>query len=196
VLRIIALGASTGGVEALLTVLAGLPATCPPTLVVQHMKPDFLPRFPMRLAEACRARVIAAEDGDVLRSGHIYVAATPDAHLSVEMRRQPVCRCIPGPAVSGHRPSVDQLFHSLAHFGTRVSAALLTGMGRDGAAGLLAIRKAGGVTIAQNEATCVVYGMPRVAVEIGAADYELALPRIASALMIGRSRAATGMKQA
>ncbi|MEO8529603.1 MAG: CheB methylesterase domain-containing protein [Deltaproteobacteria bacterium] len=191
-LRIIALGASTGGVEALQTVLAGLPAHCPPTLVVQHMKPDFLPRFPARLAEGCKARVVSAEDGMVLQSGHIYVAAHLDCHLTVELRRQPVCRILPGPPVSGHRPSVDQLFQSLAEIGSRVSAALLTGMGRDGAAGLLAIRKAGGMTIAQNEATCVVYGMPRVAVEMGAAIYELALPRIAALLLNSHSRPRTG----
>jgi two-component system, chemotaxis family, protein-glutamate methylesterase/glutaminase len=190
--RLIALGASTGGVEALQTVLAGFPASCPPTLVVQHMKADFLPRFPARLADRCKARVVAAEDGKPLLPGHIYVAADPEAHLTVELRRQPVCRIIPGAPVSGHRPSVDALFLSLAQFGPRVAAALLTGMGRDGASGLHAIRKGGGTTIGQDAATCVVYGMPRVAHEIGAVLFQLPLPRISAALLSGRSTLAQG----
>jgi two-component system chemotaxis response regulator CheB len=181
--RFIALGASTGGVEALQRVLAGFPASCPPTLVVQHMKPDFLPRFPQRLAESCKARVVAAEDGQSLASGHVYVAANPDMHLSVELRRQPVCRLMAGAPVSGHRPSVDELFRSLAAFGPRVAAALLTGMGRDGASGLHAIRIAGGTTIGQDADTSVVYGMPRVAFEIGAVQQQLPLLRIAAALL-------------
>lgn len=185
-MRLIALGASTGGVEALQTVLAGFPANCPPTLVVQHMKPDFLSRFPGRLAVHCRARVIPAEDGKPLLSGHIYVAADPDSHLTVELRRQPVCRIIPGAPVSGHRPSVDELFSSLAQFGPRVAAALLTGMGRDGASGLHAIRKSGGTTIGQDAETSVVYGMPRVAHEIGAVRFQLPLPRISAALLLTR----------
>jgi two-component system, chemotaxis family, protein-glutamate methylesterase/glutaminase len=191
-LRIIALGASTGGVEALQTVLAGFPASCPPTLVVQHMKPDFLPRFPLRLAERCKPRVVAAEDGAPLLPGHVYVAANPDAHLTVELRRQPVCRIISGAPVSGHRPSVDELFHSLAQFGPRVAAALLTGMGRDGAQGLQAIRKSGGFTIGQDAETSVVYGMPRVAHEIGAVQLQLPLPRISAALLHGRRQLSDG----
>ena len=156
-------------------------------MVVQHMKPDFIGRLPERLQTSCTARVVAAEDGAQLRRGHVYVATDPERHLRVELGRAALCRLVAGDPVSGHRPSVDALFASLVAFGKGVSAALLTGMGRDGAAGLKAIRDAGGSTIAQDATTCVVYGMPKAAVEAGAAEVVLPVTHIAAALLAAKS---------
>jgi two-component system chemotaxis response regulator CheB len=191
--QIVALGASTGGIDALRTVLSGFSATCPPTLTVQHMKGHFLPRLPLSLAHNCRARVVAATDGMCLVTGTIYVAASAFEHLAVVFGRKTICRLIVGPPVSGHCPSVDCLFRSLVPFGPDVSAALLTGMGRDGAAGLLALRNAGARTIAQNEATSIVYGMPKAARENGGTAPELPIGQIAASLLAPRPRRSSGV---
>ena len=181
--RIVAIGASTGGVEALMTVLAGLPATCPPTVVVQHMRARFIGGFVERLDRACSATVREATSDAPLRPGTIYVATGDEAHLVVTGSSAPRCALRPAGLISGHRPSVDALFHSLAPIAHRVVGVLLTGMGRDGAEGLLALRRGGGRTICQDRETCVVHGMPRAAVELGAADIELPLDRIAPAIL-------------
>jgi two-component system, chemotaxis family, protein-glutamate methylesterase/glutaminase len=182
---LVVIGASTGGVAALETVLSRFTAECPPTLIVQHIRPGFVDSMVQRLERSCAPRVIRASHGAHLDRGTVYVAADDKSHLTIADPRKPRCAVIPGPETDIHRPSVNALFHSAVAFGSRVSAALLTGMGSDGAAGLAAIRAAGGMTVAQDEATSTVYGMPRVAAEIGAATVILPLQRIADALLSG-----------
>lgn len=181
---LIVIGASTGGVSALETVLTAFPDDCPPTLVVQHIRAGFVEGMIRRLDGRCLPRIMPAEDAMRPQAGHVYIAHDPDRHLTLQAGEPARCRLRPGPPRHGHRPSVDALFESVA--GRRgVAAALLTGMGSDGADGMDRIRAGGGLTIAQNEATCVVYGMPRVAVERGAARLVLPLDRIAGALIGG-----------
>ncbi len=180
---LIALGASTGGVEALLNVLQSFPENCPPTLIVQHMPATFTRSFATRLDRCCPPRVVLAEDGMPLANGQVAIAPGGDTHL-VLAGRQRRCRLIEGPLESGHRPSVDTLFYSIADAGfTTVAGAILTGMGADGAKGLHAMRAAGAHTFGQDEATCVVYGMPGVAQRIGAVAKQLPLGQIAHGLL-------------
>ncbi len=191
VIRPIVIGASTGGVEALHEVLADFPADCPPVLVVQHMRPHFVTSFVEGLDRACRATVILAWDGAPLQRGRIYVAPGDETHLIMTKGAAPCCKLVHGQARSGHRPSVDMLFVSAAAGHVPPAAALLTGMGRDGADGLLAIRRSGGYTVAQSAETCTVYGMPRAAVECGAATEIVHLPGIGQALLRAASRTQT-----
>jgi two-component system chemotaxis response regulator CheB len=184
---LIALGASTGGVSALETVLTAFPANCPPTLVVQHIRAGFVDGMIRRLDGQCAANIVPADDAQRLQPGHVYIAHDPERHLVVQSGDPLRCRLKAAPDRHGHRPSVDALFESVAGR-PGVAAALLTGMGADGAEGLHRIRTGGGLTIAQNEATCVVYGMPRVAVERGAAELVLPLGQIAAALVGGADR--------
>lgn len=179
---LICIGASTGGITALEKILPGLPADCPPTLVVQHIRGEFLPGLVDRIDRMCPARIRMAENGSLLEPGSVLVAPGNSAHLVVAGRERRHCRLQEGPPRSGHIPSVDMLFESAAQSGLRVTAALLTGMGRDGAEGLGAIRRAGGQTIAQDEDSCTVYGMPRAAIEMGAADYVVPLRLIGAML--------------
>jgi two-component system, chemotaxis family, protein-glutamate methylesterase/glutaminase len=182
--RIVAIGSSTGGVEALITVLSRFPADCPPTVITQHMPPGFTRSFAERLNRLCQPTVAEAKDGAPLLSGHVYLAPGGEQHLEVVGAAQFRCRLQNGDTVNGHRPSVDVLFHSVAKVvGPRGVGAILTGMGRDGAQGLLAMREAGAMTVGQDEASCVVYGMPKVAFEIGAVQRQASLERIASALL-------------
>ncbi|HEX4179846.1 MAG TPA: chemotaxis response regulator protein-glutamate methylesterase [Caulobacteraceae bacterium] len=182
--RAIAIGSSTGGVEALLTILSEFPADCPPTVVTQHMPASFTHSFAERLNRACAAQVSEAVDGDVLAPGRIYIAPGGDRHLEVTGTSTHRCRLTESDAVSGHRPSVDVLFSSMAAAaGARTLGIILTGMGRDGAGGLLTLRKAGARTLGQDEASSVVYGMPKVAFEIGAVERQLPLRKIASAAL-------------
>jgi two-component system chemotaxis response regulator CheB len=182
--RTIAIGSSTGGVEALLTILSEFPADCPPTVVTQHMPASFTHSFAERLNRSCAAQVSEAVDGDVLAPGRIFIAPGGDRHLEVAGTTTLRCRLVDGPAVSGHRPSVDVLFNSLAAAtGERTLGVILTGMGRDGAQGLLALRKAGARTLGQDEASSVVYGMPKVAFDCGAVEKQLPLRKIASAAL-------------
>ncbi|WP_376095649.1 chemotaxis response regulator protein-glutamate methylesterase [Roseomonas sp. CCTCC AB2023176] len=168
--RLIAIGASTGGVEALHVVLGALPADAPPVIVTQHMPANFLSAFAARLNRHCAMTVLSAEDGLPIRPGQVYVAGG-GYHLEVTGSRDWRCRTVEGPPVNGHRPSVDVMLQSAARAaGARGIGVILTGMGKDGAAGLLAMRRAGARTLAQDEATSVVHGMPRVAWEIGAAE--------------------------
>jgi two-component system, chemotaxis family, protein-glutamate methylesterase/glutaminase len=181
---LVVLGASTGGVSALETVLTAFPANCPPTLVVQHIRAGFVEGMIKRLDGRCLPRVVPADDALRLQTGHVYIAHDPERHVIVQTGEPARCRLKAQPPRHGHRPSVDALFESVAGR-PGVAAALLTGMGADGAEGLARIKSGGGLTIAQNEETCVVYGMPRVAVERGAADHVLPLDRIAAALFGG-----------
>ncbi|RFC65371.1 chemotaxis response regulator protein-glutamate methylesterase [Fulvimarina endophytica] len=177
--QIVAIGASTGGVEALIAFLSNYPKNCPPTVIVQHMPGLFTTSFAARLDRACAARVAEAEDGEPLMEGRVYLARG-GRHLRVRTGAQPRC-VVRGEEVNqGHCPSVDTLFHSVAeNYGAGATGVLLTGMGRDGAEGLLAIRREGGRTFAQDKGTALVYGMPRVAHEIGAVDRGTPLHAIA-----------------
>lgn len=182
--RIVAIGASTGGVEALQQVLMRLPATAPAILVTQHMPPGFTASFARRLDAQCSLTVTEAIDGRRVLPGHVQIA--PGArHMTLERTgAHYVCRLSDGPPVSGHRPSVDVLFSSVAEAaGPSAMGVILTGMGRDGAAGLLQMRRAGARTIGQSEASCVIYGMPKVAREVGAVEIEVPLDRVAEQIV-------------
>ena len=180
--HILAIGASTGGVEALLTILSTFTADCPATVVTQHMPASFTGSFAARLDKASGASVSEAVDGAILKPGHVYIAPGGLTHLEVS-GAVPRCRLSQGDTVSGHRPSVDMLFGSVARLRRPMTGVILTGMGRDGAKGLLEMRNAGGHTLGQDEASSVVYGMPRVAHEIGAVERQLPLSRLSSAIL-------------
>ncbi|RAK57161.1 protein-glutamate methylesterase/protein-glutamine glutaminase [Phenylobacterium deserti] len=182
--RLIAIGSSTGGVEALITVLSRFPANCPPVVVTQHMPATFTKSFAERLDRLCQPKVEEAYEGAPIEPGRIYIAAGGPAHLEVAGRGRMYCRVQPGEPVNGHRPSVDVLFRSVAKVaGARAVGAILTGMGRDGAQGLLEMRQAGARTIGQDESSSVVYGMPKAAFELGAVERQAPLERIAAELL-------------
>jgi two-component system, chemotaxis family, protein-glutamate methylesterase/glutaminase len=177
--KIIAIGSSTGGVEALIAVLQKFPANCPPTVITQHMPHTFTKSFSERLNRLCAPTVQEATDGARLEIGKIYLAPGGERHLQVVNPSSPCCRLLDREPVNGHRPSVDVLFDSVAELaGRNAVGVILTGMGRDGASGLLKMRHAGARTFGQNEKTCVVYGMPRVAFELGAVETQLPLSSI------------------
>lgn len=186
---VIVIGASTGGVEALHTVLSGFPADCPPTLVVQHINGCFAGAIAQSFDRAVRPRVMLAESDMPLERGTVLLAPGNDRHLQVASAGTFGLRCVlrEGEPVTGHRPSVDRLFASLASTlggasGARGLGILLTGMGQDGAQGMAQLASIGARTIAQDQASCVVFGMPRAAIELGAAGEVLPLDRIASAI--------------
>ncbi len=180
--RIIAIGASTGGVEALMEVLSGFPENCPPTVITQHMPPTFTRSFASRLDRLCAPKVQEATDRAKIMPGNIYLAPGGNEHLEVTADLR--CRLKSGERVNGHCPSVDVLFESIARSckGHAVGV-ILTGMGKDGAAGLLSMRKAGANTFGQSEGSCIVYGMPKVAFETGAVEKQLPLDRLAAAII-------------
>lgn len=183
--KVIAIGASTGGVEALIQVLSRFPRNCPPTVVTQHMPSTFTRSFAERLDRLCAPDVREAIDGAPLDFGRIYLAPGGDRHLTVANTGTPCCRLKAGAPVNGHCPSVDELFSSVAEVaGRKAIGAILTGMGRDGAQGLLKMRMAGAITFGQNERTSVVYGMPRVAFEIGAVEKQLPLEAIGDEIVL------------
>ena len=176
--KLVAIGASAGGVETLMAVLSRFPVNCPPTVIAQHMPASFTRGFAERLNRISAAAVSEASDGAPLLAGHVYVAPG-EFHLEVSGRFPGRCVLKPGDFVKGPRPSVDVLFASVARASKdRAVGVILTGMGRDGAEGLLAMRKAGARTLAQDQATSVVYGMPRAAMEAGGAEVQLPLDRI------------------
>lgn len=182
--KIVAIGSSTGGVEALIAVLQKFPRNCPPTVITQHMPPTFTKSFAERLNRICAPVVQEATDGARLEIGKIYLAPGGDRHLQVVNPSAPSCRLVEREPVNGHRPSVDVLFDSVAELaGRNAVGVILTGMGRDGASGLLKMRNAGARTLGQNERTCVVYGMPRVANDIGAVEQQLPLGAIGEEIL-------------
>jgi len=191
---LIAIGASTGGVEAIRAVLTQMPVDCPPVVIAQHMPAGFTNRFAARLDELCALKVVEAEDRMPLLVGHAYVARG-DYHLRVERSSgQLKCRLTQDELESGHRPSVDVLFGSVAKtVGPMAVGAILTGMGRDGARGLKLMRDAGAYTVGQSQSSALVYGMPRVAFEEGAvveqAPIEAIAARLANALVKLKSAA-------
>ena len=181
--RVIAIGASTGGVEALFAILGALPADSPPILVVQHMPEGFTAGFASRLDRDCAVRVTEARDGDTVERGTVYIAPGGANHMELLDGRPPLIRLRPGDPVGGHRPAVDVLFHSVARRGPGAVGVILTGMGRDGADGLLAMRTAGARTLGQSAESCVVHGMPRVAAERGAIEQSVDLSGLAEAIL-------------
>jgi two-component system chemotaxis response regulator CheB len=182
--RIAFVGASTGGVEALKELLSGFPAACPPTLITQHMPERFTASFANRLNQVCAMTVVEAADDQPVEPGHVYIA--PGSHHLEIARRGTrfVCRLHDGPLTSGHRPSVDVLFRSAARLvGVNAVGVILTGMGKDGAEGLLEMRKAGAATFGQDESTSLIYGMPQVAFQRGAVMRQYPLGRMAAAVL-------------
>jgi len=181
--RLIAIGASTGGTEAIKQVLMRLPPDSPGVVIAQHIPKAFSTPFARRMNESCQLTVYEAEDGQQVRAGHVYIAPG-DRHLLIARDgARYVVRLDDGTPVNRHKPSVDVLFRSVAQSaGRNAIGVLLTGMGKDGARGLLEMREAGSPTIAQDEATSVVWGMPGEAVALGAADRVLPLEEIAAAV--------------
>ncbi|HZX72180.1 MAG TPA: chemotaxis response regulator protein-glutamate methylesterase [Rhodanobacter sp.] len=181
---IIAIGASTGGTEAVRVVLESMPPDAPPILVTQHIPAAFSGPFAERMDRCSAMRVCEARDGQPIQSGHAYIAPG-DQHLLVMWDgAKYVCRLHDGPAVNRHKPSVDVLFRSLAaSAGAATIAALLTGMGDDGARGLLELRQAGAATLVQDENSSVVWGMPGSAWKLGAAAEMQPLDHLASRLL-------------
>jgi two-component system chemotaxis response regulator CheB len=186
---LIALGASTGGVEAIRVVLEQMPLDCPPIVIAQHMPAGFTTRFAARLDELSAIGVVEAEDRMPLEPGRAYVARG-DWHLRVERSSgQLKCRLAQDEQVSGHRPSVDVLFASVAQtVGAMAVGAILTGMGRDGASGLREMRERGAYTVGQSAASALVYGMPRVAFEEGAVAEQAPVEAIAGKLAAALNR--------
>lgn len=182
--HVVAIGASTGGTEAIRSVLARLPADMPPIVMVQHMPELFTGSFARRLDSLTELEVLEAQGGEMLRPGRVYLAP---GHSHMLVKRVPggyradLSRAEP---VNRHRPAVDVLFNSVAaEVAGNATGIILTGMGKDGARGLLAMRQAGAWTLGQDEATCVVYGMPREAFAMGGVAEVAALPEIAGRLV-------------
>ena len=178
---IVAIGASTGGTEAIFEVVKEFGTDIPGIVVVQHMPPGFTAMYAKRLNDQCRIQVKEAETGDRVMPGHMLIAPGGDRHMRlVKVNGVYQVECKAGPKVNGHCPSVEVLFESVAKSaGSNAVGIILTGMGGDGAKGLLAMRQAGARTIGQDESTCVVYGMPKVAYDIGAVEYQEKLTDIA-----------------
>lgn len=188
--RVVAIGASTGGVEALIEVVTRYPANCPPTVITLHMPSPFTKSFAQRLDRLSAASVSEAVDGAPIEPGQVYLAPGGSAHLEVSGGSQMRCRLHESAPVSGHRPSVDVLFASVSKAcGANALGVILTGMGRDGASGLLTMRQAGARTLGQSEASCVIYGMPKVAFEIGAVEKQVPLHEVGTEIL-----SATSMK--
>jgi two-component system chemotaxis response regulator CheB len=182
--RIVGIGSSTGGVEALFSVLSVYPKDCPPTIITQHMPAGFTRSFAERLNRTCPCEVVEASDGAPIKAGRVYIAPGGETHLTVAGAHNPVCRLEASDPVNRHRPSVDVMFDSLARtIGGASVGVILTGMGRDGAEALLRLRKAGARTLGQDESSCVVYGMPKAAFEIGAVERQAPLERIGKLIL-------------
>lgn len=178
---VVAIGASTGGTEATSAVVRQFGTDIPGIVCVQHMPPGFTQMYAKRLDDECQIRVKEAETGDRVLPGHMLIAPGGDRHMRlVKVGGSYQVEIKPGPRVNGHCPSVEVLFDSVAKAaGPDAVGIILTGMGGDGAKGLLAMRKAGARTIGQDESTCVVYGMPKVAYDLGAVEYQEKLTDIA-----------------
>jgi len=188
-IAIIAIGASTGGTEAIYGVLKALPKDMPPIVIVQHMPPVFTKMFAERLNNSCLLEVKEAQNGDKLYKGKVLLAPGDFQMKVVKKESAFYVECFKGEKVNGHCPSIDVLFKSVAEVvGDKAVGVILTGMGKDGAQGLLEMRKKGARTLGQNEETCVVYGMPKAAYEIGAVEKQAAIHEIPDLLkaVVGR----------
>lgn len=185
--RVVAIGTSTGGTQALETILTVLPSTCPGLVIVQHMPEHFTKAFAERLDRLCQIEVREAEDGDRVMPGRALIAPGGRHMLLQRSGAQYRVEIRDGPPVSRHRPSVDVLFRSTARAaGANALGIIMTGMGSDGARGLKEMRDAGAHTLAQDETTCVVFGMPKEAVKLGAAEQVLPLGEIPGAIVAER----------
>ena len=180
---IILLGASTGGVEALERVLVAFPKEAPPIVITQHMPQSFLRSLAARFDNRFAPDVALARHGESLKPGLVRIAPSDGGHLRITGSGPYSCSIEPGDLISGHRPSVDALFRSAIPSARKVCAALLTGMGRDGADGLLGLFQAGAFTIAQDRETSIVHGMPGAAIGLGAAKKVLPIDGIGAALL-------------
>ncbi len=178
---IVAIGASTGGTQAIASVIKEFGPDIPGTVIVQHMPPGFTEMYANRLNDQCRVLVKEAKNGDYVKPGQVLIAPGGDAHMELIRSGDEFQVTIKkGPKVNGHCPSVDVLFNSVAKVAKdRAVGIILTGMGGDGAKGLLNMRKAGAHTIGEDEDSCVVYGMPKVAYELGAVEYQVKLEDVA-----------------
>jgi two-component system chemotaxis response regulator CheB len=182
--KIVAIGASTGGVEALTAVLTTLPADAPGILITQHMPAHFTDSFARRLNSISAINISEAADGTRVLPGHAYIAPGGRHLRLARSGGNFICRVGGTERVSGHCPSVDVLFASVAEVAAQNAiGVILTGMGKDGAMGLMAMRKAGARTLGQTEASCVVYGMPRIAFEVGAVEAQIAIDSIARRIL-------------
>lgn len=190
---VIGIGSSTGGVEALFSLLSVMPVECPPILIVQHMPGAFTGSFAERLDRECRISVKEARDASPVARGTAYIAPGGHTHMELAGGSTGSIRLRRGELHSGHRPSVDILFHSIARRQSNAIGVILTGMGADGAEGLLAMRQAGARTFGQSKASCVVYGMPRVAAELGAVEKELSLSALPEAILAACARVKMGV---
>jgi two-component system chemotaxis response regulator CheB len=182
--KVIAVGASTGGTEAIRILLKAIPADCPPIVIAQHMPEGFTRAFAERLNSECAIAVKEATQGDRLRPGHAFVAPG-NYHMLIERTGSGLTiQLSDGPLVSRHRPSVDVLFRSVAiSVGPKATGIIMTGMGDDGAQGMLEMKAAGAFTIAQDEASCVVFGMPKEAIALGVVDRIVPLEKIAPEIL-------------
>ncbi len=181
---VIAIGASTGGTDAIHAVISALPRDMPPIIIVQHMPPVFTKLYAERLNNTCELEVKEAEDGDALKPGRVLIAPGNYQMRLAKRAGAYIVRCTQEEKVSGHCPSVDVLFDSVADIAGKQSiGVILTGMGRDGANGLLKMKKKGAYTIGQDEKTSIVYGMPMVAFNIGGVERQLPLDRIADEII-------------
>ncbi|MDM7862184.1 chemotaxis response regulator protein-glutamate methylesterase [Alteromonas sp. ASW11-36] len=182
-LSLVAIGASTGGTEAIRHILMELPKSFPAVVVSQHMPKGFTQSFAQRLNSLCQLTVVEATQGQPIKQGHVYIAPG-DYHLEIQDTNDGYkIKLSQTDKVNNHRPSIDVMFNSVAQIaGRRAAGVLLTGMGKDGAQGLAQMKQAGGETIAQSEASCLIYGMPKEAVRIGAASQQKDLADISSAL--------------
>lgn len=183
--KLVMIGASTGGTEAIRQVLEPLPPNSPAIMITQHMPAGFTRSFVQRLDSLCAVQVHEAEDGQRVLPGHVYLAPGGVAHMKLARSgANYIVKLDYGEPVNRHRPSVDVLFHSAAEVaGNNAVGVLLTGMGKDGAQGLLAMKQAGAITFAQDEASCVVFGMPREALHIGAAEVAVPLSEISERIL-------------
>lgn len=187
--RVVFVGASTGGTEAVKSFLLGIPRDCPPIFIVQHMPQSFTGSFAARLDSLCQPHVIESQGGEIVESGTVYIAPG-HSHLKIRRRGNGyVTELFGSPPVNRHRPSVDVLFDSAAEVvGRHAIGIILTGMGKDGACGLLRMRQAGARTFGQDEASCVVYGMPREAALIGAVEEVAGLDDISRRVLVALGR--------
>ncbi len=182
--KILAIGASTGGVQALSTVIKMMPPNSPGTVIVQHMPPNFTKSFASRLNDECDVSVKEAQDGDHVLPGQVLIA--PGGYHMVLSRSGAsyYVKIKDGPRIKHQKPSVDVLFDSVSQYaGANAVGVILTGMGDDGAEGMLKMKQAGAKTVAQDEESCVVYGMPAAAVKIGAADHQVSLSKVAETVL-------------
>lgn len=182
--KLVAIGASTGGTEALKKVLVNLPADTPPVVVVQHIPASFSEAFTQRLNTLCEMEVCEAQQGLEILPGHVYIGAG-DKHVLVRRQDDKLfCEINDGPEVCRHKPSVDVLFRSVAQsVGSNAVGVMMTGMGDDGARGMLEMKEAGAFNFVQDEQSCVVWGMPRQAINVGAAEIQVPLDKIADKIL-------------